>query len=48
MVFEAGVKKTLPPHPVLRRQGGETTDSARQIQDRRAAGHPRGGRHIDE
>ena len=34
--------------PVLRRHGGETTGSTRQIQDRRAAGRPRGGRHIDE
>src|SRR5271156_5916365 len=33
---------TLPP------LSGETTGSARQIQDRRAAGHPCGGRHIDE
>ena len=27
---------------------GGTTGSARQIQDRRAAGRPRGRRHIDE
>ena len=35
-------KPTLPP------LSGETTGSARQLQDRRAAGRPCGGRHIDE
>jgi type I site-specific restriction-modification system R (restriction) subunit len=48
MVFDAGVKKACRHNQYFRRQGSETKSSARQIQDRRAAGRPRGGRHIDE
>jgi hypothetical protein len=40
-------------HKTVRRvvekaEAGETKSSACQLQDHRAAGRPRGGRHIDE